>query len=471
MATTASVSSLGGLGLSGLSSGLDTSGIITKLMSVESAPQASLKTRLSTSTAYRTALQSLNSSVAAVAISAKAAATAGALKSFTATSDATTVRATASSSAAIGSVSFTVDRLATAQTAVSASMSTWNTADYGTFTIRRGGDAASDATITPASGSLDDVVAAINSSGAKVTASKIAAGSQNGVPQYRLQLRSATGADNAFTISAGATYTADSTAAMGFTAVSAAQDASITLYKGIPGAEQQVTSASNTFDELLTGVDVTVSAVSTATATVSVAADATAATASAQALTSGLMTLFSGIAAASEVTTTASSSGSTSATAGSIFTGDSLVRGVKDALLSAVSGAVGGKSPSAIGITLTKDGTITFDSAKFSAAMTSDPVGTTAMFQTIAGRVSTAASGASDQYTGTLTLKAASQQRTESGLSKEIDDWDRRLTAIQAQYTVQFNALETALNSLSSQANYLTSQISGLTTNYQTSSR
>src|SRR5689334_20076605 len=116
MATAAlSTTSTTGLGLSGLSSGLDTSGIITKLMSVEAAPQTALKTQLSTTTTYRTALQSLNSSVAAIAASAKSATAAGALSSFTATSDAAGVTATASSSASAGSVSFTVDRLAQAQ--------------------------------------------------------------------------------------------------------------------------------------------------------------------------------------------------------------------------------------------------------------------------------------------------------------------------------------------------------------------
>jgi flagellar hook-associated protein 2 len=92
------------------------------------------------------------------------------------------------------------------------------------------------------------------------------------------------------------------------------------------------------------------------------------------------------------------------------------------------------------------------------------------MFQTIAGRVAGAATAVSDSYTGTLSQKVTSQQTTESSLTKQISDWDRRLATIQAQYTAQFNALETALNSLSSQSSYLTSQISGLTTNYQSTS-
>lgn len=466
---TAALSSIAGLGLSGLSSGLDTSGIITKLMAVESAPQTALKSTLSTTTAYRTALQSLNSSVAAIATSAKGAAKAGALASFIATSDVSSVSAKALSTASSGSVSFTVDSIAQPQVSVTGTMTAWAAPTDGTtkpsITIQVGSGTAK--TVSAASTNLDDVVTAINGSGTGVTATKIAVGSTNGTTQYRLQLRGATGADNGFSV-----YQGDSTSApaLATTQTQAAQSAQITLYKGVAGAEVQVPSATNTFANLITGVDVTVSAVSTTAATVSVAADSTAATTSAQTLTASLITLFSGIASASAITTTTSAGGSTSATSGSVFTGDSAVRNLKDALLSAVSGAVDGKSPSSIGINLTKDGTITFDSAKFSAAMASDPTGTTAMFQSIAGRVSTAASGASDSYTGTLTQKVTSQQTAESSLTKQISDWDTRLATIQAQYTAQFNALETALNALSSQSSYLTSQIAGLTTNYQSTS-
>ncbi|MFD1722229.1 flagellar filament capping protein FliD [Amnibacterium endophyticum] len=459
--------SLSGLGISGLSSGLDTSGIITKLMSIEALPQNQLKTQLSSATTYRTALQSLNTSVAAIATTAAAAAKPGALASFTATSDTSGVTAQASSTASAGSVSFTVDQLAKAQVSVTGAMTAWpDPAGTGKpdITIQVGTGAAK--TFTAASTNLDDVVGAINGSGTGITATKIASGTdQDGKTIFRLQLRGATGDGNGFSVYQGSDTSAPPVAV---TNVSTAQSAQLTLYKNVPGAEQQVSSTSNTFSSLLGGVDVTVSAVSTAAATVTIAADSTAATTSAQTLTASLTTLFSGIAAATAITTTASTSGTSSSTTGSVFTGDSLVRSVKDALLSAVSGAVGTTtSPSTIGINLTKDGTITFDQAKFAAAMQSDPSGTTSLFQTIAGRVAKAADAASNSTTGTLTQKITSQQSTESNLNKEIGDWDTRLAAIQQQYTNQFNALETALNSLSSQASYLTSQISGLTTNYQ----
>jgi flagellar hook-associated protein 2 len=126
-------------------------------------------------------------------------------------------------------------------------------------------------------------------------------------------------------------------------------------------------------------------------------------------------------------------------------------------------------SPSSIGITVTKTGTITFDQSAFTRAMASDPAGTMSMFQAIAGRVSDAASAASDPLTGTLTQKITSEQSQESGLNAQISDWGTRLAQIQQNYQTQFNAMELALNSLSSQASWLTSQITSLPTLYGSS--
>jgi flagellar hook-associated protein 2 len=474
MATSASLSttSLTGLGLTGLSSGLDTSGIITKLMAIESQPQTQLKTQLTDLQTHTSSLQSLNTAIAAVATTAKAALGSGALNAFTATSTSTDVTATAGASSVAGTLSFTVDRLASAQTSVSGTMATWPDTSSATpsITIQVGtGTTATTKTFTAGSANLDDVVTAINKSGTGVQATKIAAGTDSsGTALYRLQLSGASGAANAFSVFPGSSA---SGTALPTTQVSAAQDAALTLYSGT-SVQQQVTSKSNTFNDLLTGVDVTVAATSSASVTLTVAADPSAATASAAALTAGLISTFAGIASSTAISTSSSTSGgtSTSATTGGVFTGDSLVRTVNDALLTAATAPVNGKSPSSIGINLTKDGTITFDQSTFEAAMKSDPAGTTAIYQAIAQRVSDASAAASDSSTGSITQAVTSEQGRQSDITAKVSDWDTRLATIQAQYETQFNAMEVALNSLSSQSSYLTSQIAGLTTNYQSTS-
>src|SRR5947209_14557568 len=103
---TSSTTSLTGLGLSGLSSGLDTSGIITKLMAIETQPQTLLKNQLSNLGTHRNSLQTVNSQLAAIATAARSAATTGTLTAYSASSDTTGVRATAGSTAAAGSMTF-----------------------------------------------------------------------------------------------------------------------------------------------------------------------------------------------------------------------------------------------------------------------------------------------------------------------------------------------------------------------------
>jgi flagellar hook-associated protein 2 len=464
--TTSSSTSLGGLGLSGLSSGLDTSGIITKLMAIEQQPQTLLKNQVSTVGTYRNALQSVNTQLAAIATAAKGAATAGSLTAFRASSDTSGVTATADSTASAGSVSFTVGKLATAQTSVTGAMTSWPDTSSSTplITITTG---AGEKTVTALSSNLDDVVAAINGGSTGVTATKIPAGTDGqGNAQYRLQVRSSgTGAAAAFTVYEGKDSTTGTV--LPVTTVTTAQDASITLYAGT-GAEQTVTSSTNTFTGLMTGVNVTVSATTTSPATITVNPDSSKAASTASTLTGNLIAFFSTIATDTAVTTTSSASGGTSSTStsGSVFTGDTGIRALNDQMLSAATAAVTVNgaltSPSSIGITLTKTGTISFDQSAFTSAMASDPVGTMSMFQTIAGRISDAASAASDPLTGTLTQKITSEQSQESSLNSQISDWDTRLATIQQNYQTQFNAMELALNNLSSQASWLTGQINSL---------
>lgn len=471
-ATTLSSASLSGLGLSGLSSGLDTSGIISKLMAIEAAPQTQLQSQLTTLQTHTSSLQSLNTAIAGLGSTAQAALAANALSSFTATSSSSAVTATASSTATAGTVSFTVDALASAQVSVTAAMSTWPDTSSSTpsITLQVGsGSTATTKTVTANSGSLDDVVSAINGSGTGVTAAKVPSGTDSSGNQlFRLQLTGPTGAANTFSVFEGSTTSGTQ---LPVTNVATAQDASVTLYGGT-SVQQTVTSPTNTFSDLMPGVAIAVSATSSTAVSVNVASDPTAATTSAQALTAGLISVFSGIASATAITTSSSTSGGTSSTAtsGGVLTGDPLVRTVNDALLSAATDPVNGKSPSSIGIAITKTGTITFDQAAFTTAMKTDPAGTTAMYQAIAQRVSDAASAASDPYTGTLSAQITSETGQQSSLSTQISDWSTKLATIQNQYETQFNAMEVALNNLSSQASYLTGQLGGLTTNYQMTS-
>jgi flagellar hook-associated protein 2 len=455
-----------GISLDGLSSGLDTTTLIATLMQAEAAPQTLLKTQVSTVNAEVTALQSLNSSVSSLADTAKSAAAPGALDLYAATSSSTGLTAVVSTGASAGELQVVVGALAQSQMGVSAAMSTWPTPS----TITIVGHSGTPVEITPASNSLDDVVSAINSSTAGVTATKVASGTDpvSGAALYRLQFSSnATGAAGAFTVYQGsaadvaAGTATDVLTAPGSAVVRTAQDASVTLWAGT-AAQQVITSATNTFADLLPGIAVTVSAVSATPVTISVARDDKRVSSVASGLVDSLNNVFAIITNQSAVSTTAGAGGTTTVHAG-VFAGDSAVRDVRQQIVDAASLPIGGHSPSEYGISVTSTGTMTFDGAKFAAALAADPTTTMAAVTTLASRVSTAAALASDKYTGTITNKITGDQSQISSLGTQIADWDLRLASRKATLQHTYSAMEVQLNALKSQQASLTSQLSSFT--------
>jgi len=194
---------------------------------------------------------------------------------------------------------------------------------------------------------------------------------------------------------------------------------------------------------------------------VTVAKDTAGISAVASNLVANLNSVFNFIASKSTVTPTTSSTGAAGTTAG-VFTGNGVAREVNSKIMTAASAPVDGRSPSEIGITITRDGTITYDSAKFTAALEADPERTQAMLQKISDRVATAADEASNQYTGTVTQVITGQQSSLKSLGDQIGDWDIRLASQRSTLERVYSALEVQLSNLQSQSSWLTSQLSAL---------
>jgi len=456
------------LGIDGLASGLDTTSLINSLMSIESTPQTLLKNKVSAASSFVTSMQTLNAQVAALATAAATSAKPGSLDLYTATSSSTAVSVKASSGAASGSIDFSVGATAQAKTAVTAAMTAWPTSPA---TLTFTSSAGKQTEVTAASGSLDDVVSAINGSAAGVKAVKVPSGKDaSGAAVYRLQLTSSTtGAAGDFAVHRG---TADEVAAgtapdllaePGAAVVKTARDASLTLYAGT-AAEQVVTSASNSFADLLPGVtvDVTAAAVGAAPVTITVGRDASAAGKVAAGLVSSLTAVLGAITAGQATTSSTSATGATTVKGGA-YTGESSVRAVQQALQSAASQPIGGKSPSSIGVVIQKDGSFSYDADKFSAALAADPVGTQTMLSTLADRIAKAASSASDKTTGTLTTVITGQQSVVKDLGNRIADWDLRLATRRSTLQTVYTNLEVTLSNLSSQSTWLSSQVASLT--------
>ncbi|GIU55509.1 flagellar filament capping protein FliD [Arthrobacter sp. NicSoilC12] len=434
-----------GLSIDGLSSGLDTTALINSLMAVEAIPQGLMKNKAATVQTRISALQGLNTAVADLATKAGKLSDPKSLELYSASSSSAKVTTVVGAGAKPGAVDFTVSQLAQTQVSVSKNLAAW---PYTTMTVT--GEGGQAITVTPLTSSLDDVVSAVNLSGAGIVASKVSVGGG----EYRLQFASSkTGVAGGFSI-------ADPDGTAGLTKVQSGQDAQIKLWAGT-AAEATLSSATNTFADVLSGVSISVSEVSATPTRVTVARDDAQIGRAASDLVSSVNGVLAQIATKSAVVSSTDASGNP-VTSGGVFTGDSTVRTVNAAILAAASQPLNGKSPSELGIGVTKTGTMEFDATKFGDALAKDPAGTMAAVATIAGRVADAAKQASDPSTGLLSTKIKGQQSTAKDYTDQIADWDDRLEMRRTTLQRTYSALEVALSGMKAQSSWLSSQLAGL---------
>ncbi|MGN6598117.1 MAG: flagellar filament capping protein FliD, partial [Actinomycetes bacterium] len=374
----------------GLVSGLQTSQIISQLMQVEAAPQTMLKNKEALEKVTVQAYQSVNSQMASVLTAAQALTSNTLWNSVKVTSSDTSVTASTSTGAKVGSLTFDVATLASGEVQLSDSTySSLNaTAETGsslTFTKSDG----STVTVTPTDTSLGAVVSAINNqAGLGVKAAAVALGDGT----YALQLNSvSTGAAAAFTVSGLSTS---------LTRSSQAADATITI--GAGATAHTIRSATNTFTNVLPGLTFTVSAVKTGV-NLSLASDSSAPADAVQKLVDAANAALDGIAGLTAYDPDKKQAAP--------LTGDYTVRQLQQQILSAVTSGIGGnQSASSAGISVTRDGHLSFDRSVFTTAYDKDPralqqlVGATGSFTPTAGAT----------YAGGMTLLTSTQRTQEA---------------------------------------------------------
>lgn len=364
VASTTSMSSSGSTSIDGLISGLDTTSLINSLMAVEAKPrdlmvsrQATFQASLDALKAIGTKLNSVTSALTALQRSSGWATRAAA------TTDATVATATAAQGAAQSTLSFTVDYLAAAHGLVTGTSvaSTDTLISSGTLDFTIGGQAKS---LSVGNGSLASVADAINTSSLGIKAAIVNTGTG-----YRLQIASSTsGAASAFTLDSGLTG-----AAGGTVVSSQGLDAQITVGSG-PGA-YQITSAKNTFQNVVPGVAITVNKVAASPVTISVGSDGQALADKVKGLVTAVNDVLSTI---KNDTAYDPSSGK-----GSVLTGDSSVRQLASSLVNSIISAVGQSSLGSAGLaglSVDKAGAITFDQSKFLTAYANDPASVERLF-------------------------------------------------------------------------------------------
>jgi len=467
----------------GLVSGLDTSTIISQLMSIEKAPQNRLKTSLSSAQSEVLSFQTVNKTMASLQAAADKVRQASTWTASTATSSSSSVTAAATSDAVTGSTTFSVTQLATAASTIStrtfSSLTDTTGADSlaeSTFEIRSADGTGSPVTVTPKDHSLSALVTAINAdptTGVRAAAVQVSAG------VYKLQLTATqTGVAHDFSLTgAGGAPLTD----LASTTVSAAKDA--VLHVGDATAGFDITSSSNTVEGVMPGVTVKVTGLAN-DVTISTSRDQSAITSSVKALVDAANGALGMI--GNQITQGTLSSNGTRSGAGPLA-GNSQMKLMVDQILSTVTSGIGGTSLSSVGIASTKDGTLTFDATAFGNAFTKDPKAVQALFVSTPTTsdstlitTSPTGTGLADKLSkigfdtsssgGTIQQSIDGHNSTIKDLTDRIADWDVRLASKQTSLQAQYSALEVALGKLKNQSTWLAGQLNALSSNSGSSS-
>lgn len=304
-------------------------------------------------------------------------------------------------------------------------------------------------------GTLGEVVTAINgagNSGTKAAVVQVAAG------QYRLQLSStATGSSAAIDLDLG-----QFTGLTGFTTLSSGQDAQVQIEGLNP---YTVASATDTFVDLIPGVDVTLSGVPTGSVTIDVTRDSGALADRVDALVKAINGVVEGLAQSSAYDSDENSA--------SLLTGNSTIRRALDELTRAVINPVAGASLGSVGLTgltINNDGTFSFDKAVFAAAYDADPAAVERVYsvpfgsddESAIGRILAEVDDATAFGTGYLRSAEDAEKARVEDLTDSIGKWDARLEIRERVLRATYTRLETALAQLQSQSTWLAGQIGSL---------
>lgn len=476
VASVTSTNSTGVLSSAGIGSGLDVTGLVSKLMAVEQQPLTLLDTQEATYQAKLTSLGTVTGALASLQTAAQSLTSASVPKNSAVVSDSTVLSASASGSAQAGSYSVAVTTLAQAQTLLAAGQASSTSAigsgasstvsfSFGTIASALGptNGSYSDATFTAnasqaplsividsSNNTLAGIAGAINAAGAGVTAAIINDGS--GTP-YRLAITSASGVANSMKIAVSGDSTIagllgyDPSATQHLQQTQVAQNAALSV-NGV-----NITSASNTVSGAIPGVTLNLSKQTAANSPVSVSVQ------------SDTSSLNSAIGALVSAYNSAQSTISGVTAQGALLQGDWSVSLLQRQIISILNTAhnSGGAYTTLtdLGVTFQKDGTLAFDSTKANAALTADSAGVAALTSAIGKAVNRAAASLLGP-TGPVAVE-------ETGINQNIKDivaqrinMQSRLALIQQTYQTQFNTLDTLLSSMTSTSNFLTQQLANL---------
>lgn len=448
MATTSSL---------GVGTGVDLQTMLTKIMAAERAPITALETKISAANTKISVYGTLKSKLDALKSAAETLQFPSRLGAISATSsDASTVGASATYSASVGSYSAEVTQLASAQKSFSVAYAAGTTFGQGALNFTVGGVATSPITLNgQTSYTLDEVGTQINNAKIGVTATVIT----DSTGKQRMVLTGEKpGAGNDFQLTSSLTASGSQASLASFDTTTSglmratAQDGMMKL-DGI-----QIASSTNSFNSGVNGL--TLTAVKLGTANISVQNDSAKITAAAQAFVDSYNAVVSLIKSNTGYDATTKT--------GQALTGDSAVRSITGNLgnarttMPAELSSATFKSLSELGISIQQSGLLALDSTKLSQAISTSP---SEVIKTLS---------AYGKEFGTSILE---MQNTGGVVSNRLDSLnssvarfktsqtslEHRISLIEKRYKTQFTALDKYVSAMNVTSSALTQQLAALT--------
>jgi flagellar hook-associated protein 2 len=456
--------------ISGLASGIDTSTIIDQLMSIERAPQTRLKNQVAVSAARKTVLSDIQTRLKNLQLAAQdlKSATLWADKQSVDITDPTKAAVSLTGPAGTGSYSLTATALARgAQKWYDYNQSTSNR----TITYSNG-----DTTTITANSSIDDAAAAINAdTGAPVYASAVT-DSSTGTQYLVLSARQTGATAGAFTATAsggGGMLVEDTTKRVN------SRDASYTV-NGVAK-----TSPSNTINDGIPGVTITLKTTITAANAVTInvgapAADTTNVTAKMKAFVDQYNSTLDFVRSKLDEKKVVNPQTTAEQQQG-LLNGDTMLEGILSQLRNAMTATYAPGNPTTLdqmneigvstgaptGGALNADaimGKLVFDSTAFATALAADPTsvknlisGTSGFGQALDNLLAPTL-----QAGGTMDSRLSSEDATQKSLNDRIASMDVLLNQKQETLKSQFAAMETALQASQAQGQWLAGQLAQL---------
>jgi flagellar hook-associated protein 2 len=466
---------MSGLALSGLASGVDTTGIVDQLMAIERQKATRIENQQTSMTAHQKALGGITTALNALSTAAASLNDPATWQAnpTAESSDATKVSVAMLSGAGIGGHTVAVERLAS-----SAQQGYTFTPNAAAGSLKLTG-ASSTATIAiAANATAKDVATAINASGtAPVYAAVIKAG--DGTDRLVLSARKS-GQSNDFSVDSSAMPPGQVAEDAAYKRSGALLDAS---YK-LDGEATSRTSETNSIENAVPGLRITLKGITTTPVTVSTS-EAVVDKASIKTKVKAFVDAYNSVVDLTRADTAEKKvAGATSLddlSKGQLFGDlglDSMLSSLKDKLTSSISGIGGLSSLGDIGITVPKSlggfttddakaGKLVFDSTALDTQMDKDWTQVQKLFVGDGPRkgFSLVVSDFVKAQTGTkgiLTGRVTSDSTSLTDLGKRLVDTNARLDLTQARLKAKFAAMETALSTAQSQQAWLTGQINSL---------